>query len=832
MTRVFPLFLALVAAGCSSGAQVATPASPTAAADTTDKFAAAVKKSSRMDGLFTVYQDSTTGAAMMAIRPDQFDREFIYFTQVVDGVPVGGHFRGQFRDNSVFTIQRRFDKVEFVRENTSFYFDEQNPVSRAASANISPAVLAVESVVAEDDGVVLIKADGLFLTEALAAVRPTPPPGLPPTAFRLGTLSKDKTALMELRTYPENVDAIVRYVYDNPAPLNGGGEAVTDPRAVTVTLQHSLIEMPDTDFEPLFEDPRVGYFTTAVTDLTSASSTPYRDLVHRWDLRPGGEPLVWWIENTTPLEYRDTIRDAALRWNEAFEQAGLPGIVEVRVQPDDADWDAGDMRYNVLRWTSSPTPPFGGYGPSFVNPRTGQILGADVMLEYSFLTNRMRYAETFDVATARLAEAAASAEHGACTLGAQMQAQAMLGAAALRARGAGEQQVEMLVEHSIYYLVLHEIGHTLGLNHNMKASQMLTPEQTTDFALTERVGLMGSVMDYPAVNIAAPGQEQGVFYSTRPGPYDVWAITYAYGDLSDAERQALLDRSTEQALVFGNDADDMRSPGKAIDPRVNIYDLSSDALGYAEGRMDLIEQTFDGLRERTAVQGESYQDLYQAYLVLTGETRNQMNVASRYIGGVYVDRAMVGQPGATQPFTPVPRSEQKRAMDLLARGLFAPDAFDAADGVYAFLARQRRGFEFFGAPEDPRIHARALAIQGGVMDHVLHPNTVGRVTDARLYGNAYPLSEVMADLTAAVFDADARGDVNTFRQNLQVEYVTRLAALLADEEDAFDSIAQSQGLAQLRRVDALLAAAPRASAETQAHREHLRFLIERALDAD
>ncbi len=832
MTRLLPLLLAALAVGgCSTGAQVATPASP-AASDSTDTFAEAVKKSSRMDGLFTVYQDSTTGAAMMAIRPDQFDREFIYFTQVVDGVPVGGHFRGQFRDNSVFTIQRRFDKVEFVRENTSFYFDESNPVSRAAEANISPAVLAVEGVVAESDSLVLIKADGLFLTEALAAVRPTPPPGMPPTAFRLGTLSKDKTALVELRTYPENVDAIVRYVYDNPAPLNGGGEAVTDPRAVTVTLQHSLIAMPETDFEPLFEDPRVGYFTTAVTDLTSASSTPYRDLVHRWDLRPGGEPLVWWIENTTPLEYRDTIKDAALRWNEAFAEAGLPGIVEVRVQPDDADWDAGDMRYNVLRWTSSPTPPFGGYGPSFVNPRTGQILGADVMLEYSFLTNRMRYAETFDVATALLAEATAGAEHGACTLGAQMQAQAMLGAAALRARGASERDVEMLVEHSIYYLVLHEIGHTLGLNHNMKASQMLTPEQTTDFALTERIGLMGSVMDYPAVNIAAPGESQGVFYSTRPGPYDVWAITYAYGDLSDAERAALLDRSTERALVFGNDADDMRSPGKAIDPRVNIYDLSSDALAYAEGRMDLIEQTFQDLRQRTAVQGESYQDLYQAYLVLTGETRNQMNVASRYVGGVYVDRAMVGQPGATQPFTPVSRAEQKRAMDLLARGLFAPDAFDAAGGVYAYLARQRRGFEFFGAPEDPRIHARALAIQGGVMDHVLHPNTVGRVTDARLYGNAYPLSEVMADLTAAVFDADARGEVNTFRQNLQVEYVTRLAALMADEKDDYDSVAQSQGLAQLRRVDAMLAAAPSASAETRAHREHLRFLIERALHTD
>ena len=822
---------AFVAAGCAGSAGVAAPASAPAA--TPDKFAEAIKSHTQSDGLFTVYQDSTSGSLLMAIGADQFDREFIYFSHVVDGVPVGGHFRGQFRDNTVFTLRRRFDKVEFVQENTSFAFDEDSPLARASAANISPAVLAVESVVAEKDGVVLVKADKLFLTEALAAVKPTLPPGVPPTVFRLGNLSADKTALVAVRNYPENTDAVVRYVYDNPAPFNGGGPAVTDARSVSVTVQHSLIAMPETDFAPLYDDPRVGYFTTAVTDLTSASSTPYRDLVHRWDLRPGGEPLVWWIENTTPLEYRDTIRDAALRWNEAFAAAGLPDAVEVRVQPDDADWDAGDVRYNVLRWTSSPTPPFGGYGPSFVNPRTGQILGADVMLEYTFLTNRMQYADVFDTAGALLAQAGALADgDGACAAGLQLQAQSMLGAAALRARGASEREVQALVEHSIYYLVLHEIGHTLGLNHNMKASQMLTPEQTTDWELTMERGLMGSVMDYPAINVAAPGESQGVYYSTRPGPYDVWAVQFAYGDLSDAERDALLARSTEPALAFGNDADDMRAPGKAIDPRVNIYDLSSDALAYAEGRMDLVEQTFRGLRQRTARPGESYQDLYDAYMVLTNEVANQMNVASRYVGGVYVDRAVAGQPGATRPYTPVPRAEQERAMDLIARGLFAPDAFRAADGVYAYLARQRRGFNFMQAPEDPRIHARALGIQRNVLAHLLHPNTVERVTDARLYGNAYSLAEVMDDLTAAVFDADARGDVNTFRQNLQVEYVTRLAALMADEQDQYDHVAQGLALAQLRRIERAMTARRAGNAETMAHRDHVLFLVEQALDAD
>ena len=155
------------------------------------------------------------------------------------------------------------------------------------------------------------------------------------------------------------------------------------------------------------DDFRVGYFGQRVTNLTDTSVTPYDDVINRWRLEKQDpeaaisdpvEPITWWIENTTPVELRDTIRDAALTWNQAFEAAGISNAIEVKVQPDDADWDAGDIRYNVLRWTSSPTPPFGGYGPSFTNPRTGEIIGADIMLEYVFLTNRIRYSELFDVA--------------------------------------------------------------------------------------------------------------------------------------------------------------------------------------------------------------------------------------------------------------------------------------------------------------------------------------------------------------------------------------------------------------------------------------------------
>jgi hypothetical protein len=198
---------------------------------------------------------------------------------------------------------------------------------------------------------------------------------------------------------------VVNYGFDNPAP-EGGSQSVADNRYVNILLQHSLIEVPQNNFKPRRDDYRIGYFTEQVNDMTATGYTNYKDLIHRWDLQKKNpelaksepvKPIVWWIENTTPKYLRPIIKHAALQWNKAFEPLGFINAVEVYEQPDTATWDAGDIRYNVLRWTSSPNPPFGGYGPSFVNPRTGEILGADIMLEYIFLTNRVRLTDVYEV---------------------------------------------------------------------------------------------------------------------------------------------------------------------------------------------------------------------------------------------------------------------------------------------------------------------------------------------------------------------------------------------------------------------------------------------------
>ena len=835
------------------GAAKPAPASPTPQ-ERQKEYDKVVKAARSFPGLFTVLQDTATGKVHLAVKPDQLDRDFIYFTVVSDGPLFAGAFRGQFRDNIVFRIERQYDKLAFVAQNTSFYFDPASALARAADANMSPAVLAVEKLVGADSasGTLLVSADKLFVAEALTQVKPPPIPGATPNpqAFVLGSRSEEKSRIRSVRNYPANTEILTDYVFDNPTAAVQGGAEITDPRYVTITVQHSLIAVPENDFRPRFDDPRVGYFTQQVTDLTTTATVNYRDLINRWDLRkkdPGAalsepvEPITFWIENTTPAEYRETIRQAALAWNRAFEKAGFRDAVRVEVQPDTATWDAGDIRYNVLRWTSSPTPPFGGYGPSFVNPRTGQILGADIMLEFVFVTNRIRAGELWDptgfVPVEWPAVPGGRADPRGCALALWHQQNLLFGQAALAAFDADPALRRRLVDESLYYLVLHEIGHTLGLNHNMKATQMLAPADLNDMGRTREAGLQGSVMDYPALNVAPRGQPQGQFATTTPGPYDLWAIEFGYSPAAAepaAERarlEAILARSTEPALAFGNDADDMRSPGGGIDPRVMINDMSSDAIGYAADRVALARAVMGELQRKFLVGGRSHQEVLNGFFVTSSQIGGAAVVASRYIGGVYVDRAMVGQPGATRPYTPVARAEQKRAMKLIADQLFAPAAWDAPEGLYNLLQPQRRGFNFFGQPEDPKVHQWLLGLQQGTLVHLTHANTLARISNSALYGNAYPLSEMMGDLTAAIFDADARGPVNGFRRNLQVAYVNRLTAMLSPAPtNPYDFQARGQGHAELRKIRRLEAGNTSGDPGTRAHREYLVYLIDKALE--
>ena len=812
------------------------------------------KDCAQLEGLFTLYTDSVKGTSYLAIPDSMLEQEFIYFSVIDDGVAESGFTRGSYRNSKVISFHRHYDRIELHAENTNYYFDADSPLAKAADANINTPILASLKIEGQDSSktVHLISGDALFLREDVEMVkRPARRPG----ESVLGKLSRDKTKIHRINNYPENTEVVVDYVYDNPAPKTGGA-ALEDARFITVRYQHTLLNMPEEGFTPRADDPRVGYFTTQTEHMTSTSSTPWKDMIHRWRLEKKDpdaamsepvKPIIWWIENTTPYEFREYIQTGVEKWNQAFEPLGFINAVQVKIQPDTADWDAGDIRYNVLRWTSSPSPRYSGYGPSFVNPRTGEILGADIMLEWSGMTGRLWRSEVFQNAGYDSMDEASDEDTESsraryaewmhrCDAGSVHAQQTLFGLAALRARSFGSDEQEKFTRETLHRLVLHEVGHTLGLSHNMAGSTMQTPEALKDAEAVNAKGMSNSVMDYPSINFARNKEDQTKFFDDAPGPYDKWVIEYGYSvGLEDADAEStrlegILRRSTDPDLMFGNDADDMRRPGGGMNPDVNIYDLSSDPVAYASERCELVNELLpEVVAEYGGEDQQSYHEVRRAYLTLTGEYITQLGVMTRQIGGVRYNRAHPSQQ-TEAPLQPVAESDQVAAMKALQKYAFAPNAFDAAESAYGYLQSQRRGFGFFAQPEDPKIHARIIGAQKNALNHLLHPRVLQRITDATAYGNTYRLDEYMDDLTDAIFKADLRSSVNTVRQQLQIEYVKRLITVL-DPSKKYDTVAQTMALATLKDIQRSQRNAASPDGLTRAHRGHVLFLIEKALES-
>lgn len=838
------------------------PPVPGAAADTakpkkpagiTDK----VKSARKVDGLFTVYQDTATGSVQLYIKKNQLGKEYIYQSFSINGPTTLFLNQGMHRTTFVFKVEKAFDKLEFSQVNTNFYYDPSDAVSKTWNVDKPEAVFHSEKVAGEDADGYLVSADGLFISEKMDGVKPNfGPSPFAAMMFNLGGLNPAKSKYHTIRSFPNNTDIVVDMAYDNPSTIAQSGPDITDARYVRVRMQHSLIEMPQNDFKGRLDDPRVGYFSENVTNLTSISPTPYKDLIHRWNLKkkdPNAavsepvEPLVYWVENTTPLEYRDAIVEAGHKWNEAFEKAGFKNAVQMKIMPDDATWNPDDIRYNVIRWVASAQPSYGAIGPSFVNPKTGQILGADITIEWasgSAVPNQddlYKSGPSMEMMKDLIVKEEPEmkipgVKHNhlaTCRIAQELKAQFVAGTTFLDVNNASPKELREMHKQFLTYLVMHEMGHTLGLNHNMKASQMLSPAEINNTAITHKIGTMGSVMDYPAVNIAADKTKQGDYYTTKAGPYDIWAIEYGYAEFAPSEEAAglkkILSRSTDPQLTFGNDGDDMRAPGKAIDPRVNIMDHTSDAIGYAEDRFKIVNATIPKLVAKYAKDGQSYAELRARYGNLLGQRMNMISAVSRYIGGVYVDRSFPEQKSETKPFTPVSLATQKKAMDVLTKYAFAPNAFDVDAQVYPYLQMQRRGFNQPGSGEDFRATANILQMQAnGALAHILHPATLQRITNSRLYGNQYSAADVMNDLQKGIFSADIATNVNVYRQYLQGIFVKGLAGIL--EAKDYDDVAKAAALNTLKKIKAQLATAVSTNEETKAHRAALLFNINKALD--
>tara|TARA_A100000164_G_scaffold334891_1_gene326471 strand:- start:213 stop:1448 length:1236 start_codon:yes stop_codon:yes gene_type:complete len=391
------------------------------------------------------------------------------------------------------------------------------------------------------------------------------------------------------------------------------------------------------------------------------------------------------------------------------------------------------------------------------------------------------------------------------------------------------EDTEKLFDEELTMLILHEVGHTLGLNHNMGATTLHNNDDVHNAEITYKEGLSASVMDYHAINIAPPGVEQGQFSDVKPGLYDQWAIEFAYTpNLSDEEIQKILNRSQEKGHFFGNDADDMRSPGRGIDPRVNIGDMSDDPVEYAIGRYKLVQEIMPGIVEKIKSKSDSWESVYQSYFILMRQIMTSMDVVSRQIGGVYVTRHPANTKSDKKPYEAVPYKVQKQAMETLNNYAFSSEGLKPLESIAAYMQRERRGFDFYDENEDPKFHDYILSGHKRILNHLTNKDVLRRITDSAFYGNEYNVSEMMSDLTKGIFPKEKLKEIDTITQNLQATYLSKLITITNLKK--YDEVAQSAAFGELLKIQKLLRRQS-SNDETRSHKKRLSLQIDKKLSA-
>jgi Met-zincin/Domain of unknown function (DUF5117) len=869
-------------------AQTSTPAAEASAGQPQEKaqekkfedFDKVTKGAKELDGLFRLHRKDEHVYA--EIRPDQFDKMFLCPIAIARGAGMGGDTLN-FGDQWVLFFRRVGDKVHLVRRNVHFKARKELPVARAVETTYTDSVLLALKIHSINPmrQSVLIDLNDIFMSNF--------------AQVPLGGFDSNRSTWEKVKAFPRNIELEVAATFAGGRSF--GSDDVIDSRGTTVMIHYGLVQLPDNDgYQPRLADDRVGHFLSVVKDFSSdGRDTTFVRYVNRWRLEraendpknpdklsPPKKKIVFWIEKSVPDEYRAYVREGILEWNKAFAQVGFRDAIEVR-QQENEDFDPEDINYNTFRWITTDR----GFamGPSRANPLTGEILDADILFDASMVTAWKRQyqlsrsgggATAYDepvsmiqaahrgwglgealtlpepsaawdgprrreledpAARERLAQQWA-VRQGVCQCGACMSYELGLAAMVLAARGetvSADKVPEELIGQAIKEVTMHEVGHTLGLRHNFKASTMLKNEQLHDTAITRKLGLVGSVMDYSPINLAPKGVKQGDYFTTTLGPYDYWAIAYAYKPLSggpdgEAEKlQEIANKGAEPGHDYSTDEDLYSSS----DPLVNLFDLGADPMKFAQDRMVLAEELFKDLAEKGAEKGEGYQRLRQAFNLLLNQYGNGTYLIARNIGGESMHRDHRGDPAGRDPFVPVPAARQREALKFLQEHILTDRTFQFSPQLLRRLAADRWmhwGTEGrFGSVEYP-LNERILAIQRIALNHALDGEVLRRVQNNALKADKeeQPLTvaEVFRSLTDGIWSEAPNGaavaappkepnkevkelkDVpppplsSVVRRNLQREYVKDLSSLVAGSRSGADAVpADSRSLARMHLRD-------------------------------
>src|SRR5688572_16162458 len=646
-------------------------------------FAEVTRGAEHRPGFFDTYEKDDK--VWIAVPRERLGQDFLMEMKLAQGIGANGLFGGTMLnlfEANIMTLERQGEQLFLLQKPHRFTGGKDVAVNRAVALTFGPSVIEsarIESF--RQDSAMLIDVTNWFVSDLsgisqrvrfAVATGPGQPPPVP--------FDRQRSYVESVKSFPRNTNIRARLTFRPTNPV--GLASVADGRFISIAVHYTLAALPDVPMATRVGDDRVGSILNVHKDFSQDDTTFFVRMVNRWRLERGEQvgdkwrpkqPITYYIDHTVPEKYRAAMKAGVEAWNVAFEAAGWVNAIRALDLPADADAD--DIRYATLRWNTSDEPGYGAIGPSTVDPRTGEILDADMLYEASMFANyKNNWRNLASPVTAgdafeqTLGVGAFAAQSDRYELAGFIQAFEAQGAtlrAALVARGElgpGDPVPDSFVLQAVKWVTMHEVGHTLGLQHNFRSSASTPNAQLQDRAFADQGGLYGSVMEYPAVNVASPGQPNGYFYTPGVGSYDRWAIAYGYtNDAADAARVAR--QGAERGHLYGTNAES--GGAGALDPTINTFDLGEDPLAWGRERSDLVRNIVKDLPRHVLTDNASPYEVTSAYAALMTEYARAVAPAVKHIGGAYFNRDHSGDPNARPPFAPIPKAKQREALDFL-----------------------------------------------------------------------------------------------------------------------------------------------------------------------
>ena len=865
-----------------------------------------VKNTSVVKGLFPLYRNKETGKIFLELKPEQLNKNYLSTMTMESGIGERGIYSGMPLQDYLFYFRRVNNNLHFVVRNVNFRVTPGSPQARSLQRSFSDSVLysvPIKSIHPQRK-TLLIDLGDLLLKDL---------PGLSATlSSQLGAsyqLDDNKSFFGDAKGFPLNMEIESVYGFSLSGAKTNTPNLLTlpDGRALTLRVRYSLSELPtNSTYRPRLADDRVGYFITAFQDFAIEDrKEPFTRYINRWNLEkkdpsaplsPPKKPIVFWIENAVPLEYRDAVKEGVMMWNLAFEKAGFKNAIEVRQMPDDAKWDPADVRYNTIRWINT-VDGFFALGPSRVNPLTGEILDADILVDASFVRSlkqqyRLLVQENRSQPTSLLSGLVE--QHNLCGIGMGRQQvkgtreeeglrtqaepgyedaisplplsklateydlcygmeaanQFAIGSLALslfQNTMPSSNQMKDYIHQYLRLIIAHEVGHTLGLRHNFRGSTLLAPEQLNNTKITSTQNLTTSVMDYLPPNLAPQGVKQGDYFPASIGAYDKWAIEYGYtptGKAHPLAERRFLDQiaelSAKPELAYATDEDMFD-----LDPNVNSWDNSSDVLRYSQSQLDNARLMWDRISKRYPAKGESYSQLSEMFDQVFSHYLRHTYYTTKYIGGQSFNRDHAGESKEQLPFSPVSVEKQRQALATLQKYVFAADAFNFPPSLLNKLAPSRWmhwGDRAMMGRLDYPIHDSIYALQSLVLKDLLSSDRLSRLRDIELKslpGQALTLPELFTTLQQGIWTEVVQPGreplkISSLRRALQREHLKILTAMVLQTQDVPEDARTLAwyNLRQLRDQLNKVSGSGKLDEYSKAHLEATRDRINKTLNAE